>query len=174
MFLFGAERRSLSPPPPLLLPVAARCLGGCRSPGARLDEAAAGVESPGRQRQRSRGPTPLGGRRARPAAMSELALEELSALAAIYCEPDACEVLAVSGEGGRGSSRLAGSQPGVIRPLPRTGPEGKRLTGGCPAGQRRLRCLLLVAEPRMGPFPPVPVSSLFVGDRSHRILLVCN
>ncbi|XP_074762719.1 RWD domain-containing protein 3 [Athene noctua] len=28
--------------------------------------------------------------------MSELALEELSALAAIYCEPDACEVLAVS------------------------------------------------------------------------------
>uniref|UniRef100_A0A8B9FDC8 RWD domain-containing protein 3 n=1 Tax=Amazona collaria TaxID=241587 RepID=A0A8B9FDC8_9PSIT len=28
--------------------------------------------------------------------MSELALEELSALAAIYCEPDGCEVLAVS------------------------------------------------------------------------------
>ncbi|XP_054240448.1 RWD domain-containing protein 3 isoform X2 [Indicator indicator] len=28
--------------------------------------------------------------------MSELALEELSALAAIYCEPDACEVLAMS------------------------------------------------------------------------------
>lgn len=156
MFLFGAERRSLSPPPPLLLPVAARCLGGCRSPGARLDEAAAGVESPGRQRQRSRGPTPLGGRRARPAAMSELALEELSALAAIYCEPDACEVLAVSGEGGRGSSRLAGSQPGVIRPAAPHRPRGEAAHRGLPSGAAPAQVLAVSGRAKDGSLPARP------------------
>lgn len=63
------------------------------------------------------------------AAMSEQALEELSALAAIYCEPGACEVLATSGEGGccsaRPGSRALPTRPGAVplpqaqRPLPR-------------------------------------------------------
>lgn len=49
--------------------------------------------------------------------MSGQALEELSALAAIYCEPDACEVLAVSGDGGR-----AGCGPAAVALLGRGGP----------------------------------------------------
>lgn len=63
--------------------------------------------------------------------MLELALEELSALAAIYCEPDACEVLAVSGEGARA-------------PLPRAAGRSARrglaaLPERDPARRRRLR-----------------------------------
>jgi len=71
--------------------------------------------------------------------MSELALEELTALAAIYCEPDACEVLAVSGEGGRaplspggtrrGGGASAGGPPAAPGPAPRGG--GTALVACC-------------------------------------------
>lgn len=63
------------------------------------------------------------------AAMSGQALEELSALAAIYCEPDACEVLAVSGDGGgAGCGPARGASPG---PAPGGGAAGP-LPTPCP------------------------------------------
>lgn len=55
--------------------------------------------------------------------MSELAREELSALAAIYCEPGACEVLAASGE----AAALSAPSPGS--PAARRSP-GKKRSGG--------------------------------------------
>lgn len=76
------------------------------------------------------------------AAMSEQALEELSALAAIYCEPGACEVLAASGEGCCGSarrgSRAVPARPGAVplsRP-PRSLPRACRTLWGLRAAVR--------------------------------------
>lgn len=81
--------------------------------------------APWRPRCRSRGRQ--GARRRTPAAMSELAREELSALAAIYCEPGACEVLAASGEA------AALSAPSPARQSP-----GRKRSGAAQAGAQPL------------------------------------
>lgn len=98
-----------------------------------------------------------GARRRAPAAMSELAREELSALAAIYCEPGACEVLAASGDAAALSAPSPGSPgraPGGSAPAP--------LTAGFSQGQPgRSRSLLSLV-----PAPPVPVLAAALGARS--------
>lgn len=176
--MFGAEGTRLSPPP-LVLPVTAPCFGACRaarqpacpSRAAAPGEPPRGGSGTGRggseiPRRRQGAPPPSGPAHCA-AAMSELALEELSALAAIYCEPDACEVLAVSGEGGGRAAvpRAAGrsARPGLaalpsrdparpeLVPLPRPGgPALRGCCGGSARRQRRGNRWLLAAAPQMG------------------------
>lgn len=125
------------------------------------------------------------------AAMSELALEELSALAAIYCEPDACEVLAVSGEGGcvplqgatdrpagqcragrcpnnmRGAGASAADPPAAVLAgaRRRPGPERRRCgpAHGRPSGAAPASPLAFSGSARAGASPPVGTASPFVG-----------
>lgn len=79
--------------------------GGARAPlggrwsGSRRRRAEAGSSDGGRGRGLCRPPQQARSAWQGPVvAMSALALEELSALTAIYCQPDECAVLAVSGD----------------------------------------------------------------------------